>query len=97
MEKHTDYDITQAEAALDFIDCINKRIALILIQGCINHYLDVKRADANIALAQIGEILGDLFHADRKRLVEIVGWQDENTSYGEKKLAAMNEVSKGIL
>ena len=92
-----EYDIAKAEGAMDFIDCLPKRIALILIQGCSQHYLDVKRADANIALGHIGEILGELFYKDRQRLEKIVGWQNEDTSYGEKKLEAMNEVIKGIL
>lgn len=76
-------ELDKADAAIDFIDCLPKRISLILIQGAHNHNLDVTKLDANKAMQQISEILGDLFYKDRLRLTKIAGWQDKDTSYGE--------------
>lgn len=69
------YAAAKAENGIQWIDGLHKRLYLLLVDGTITHGLDITKADAVEALDHIEEILGDLFHKERHRLMDIAGYR----------------------
>ena len=63
----------KASQAITWIDTLPQKISLWLKEGAIAYNLDITKTDAAVAMAQIEEILGNILHKDRCRMVEICG------------------------
>lgn len=83
-------DIDKAEAAINWIDSLPKRISLILLGGAYAHDLHTDTEDTNRALELITEALSDLFAKDRNRLQETVGYTPE------PKLSPVDEILNAL-